>query len=77
MQDELLSRIDVNPRVMTGKPVIRGTRLTVPYILRLLAFGASLEEILRQYEGIAPEDVKACLLYASEGLEKGSFVPAE
>ena len=49
MKDEqLLERITVNPKVMVGKPVIRGTRLTVEYILNLLAHGATIEEILRE-----------------------------
>ena len=50
MSDEqLLSRIGLNPKVMTGKPVIKGTRLTVEYILGLLAHGATVPEILEEY----------------------------
>jgi len=64
MHDEqLLQRIDQNPRAMTGKPVIRGTRggLTVEYIVSLLAHGSSEQEILAEYEGLTPEDTEACL----------------
>jgi uncharacterized protein (DUF433 family) len=59
---ELLSRITTNPKVMVGKPVIRGTRLTVEYILNLLAHGATVEEILEEYEGLVEADIQGCLL---------------
>jgi uncharacterized protein (DUF433 family) len=62
---ELLSRITTNPKVMTGKPVIRGTRLTVEYILNLLAHDTTVTEILAEYEGLVEADIKACLLFAS------------
>ena len=61
---ELLSRITTNQKVMTGKPVIRGTRLTVEYILNLLAHDATVAEILTEYEGLTEADIKACLLFA-------------
>ena len=60
---ELLERITLNPRLMAGKPVIKGTRLTVEYILNLLAHGATAEEILGEYQGLKPEDIQACVLY--------------
>jgi uncharacterized protein (DUF433 family) len=47
--DQLLERIVLNPKVMVGKPVIRGTRLTVDYILNLLAHGATEKDILKEY----------------------------
>ncbi len=62
--NELLERITLNPKVMTGKPVIRGTRLTVDFIVGLLAHGTTAEDILKEYEGLTPEDVQACLLFA-------------
>ena len=61
---DLLERITLNPKVMVGKPVIRGTRLTVEFILNLLAHGATVEEILDEYDGLTPEDVRSCLLFA-------------
>jgi len=65
MRDEqLLQRIDQHPHVMAGKPVIRGTRLAVEYIANLLAHGVSEQEILDEYEGLALEDIRACLLFA-------------
>lgn len=72
---ELLSRITANPQVMLGKPVIKGTRLTVEYILNLLAHGATVTEILTEYEGLAEADILACLLFASRSLESTDFMP--
>jgi len=76
MEDQrLLERIVIDPRVMVGKPVIRGTRLTVEYILNLLAHGASVEEILAEYEGLTEEDIRACLLFATRFLQETAFMP--
>ena len=76
MRDEqLLQRIAVDPKVMVGKPVIRGTRLTVEYILNLLAHGATVEEILQEYKGLTHEDIRACILFASKALESTTFMP--
>lgn len=72
---ELLGRIVLDPKVMTGKPVIRGTRLTVEYILNLLAHGGTVEEILEEYQGLTREDVQACLLFATRSLESSTFLP--
>jgi uncharacterized protein (DUF433 family) len=63
--DQLLERITLNPKIMAGKPVIKGTRLTVEYILNLLAHGSTTEEILGEYEGLTREDIQACFSYAS------------
>jgi len=49
MEQQLLERITLNPKVMVGKPVIKGTRLTVEYVLNLLAHGATAAEILEEY----------------------------
>jgi len=73
--EELLERIAMNPRIMVGKPVIRGTRLTVEYILGLLAHGTTIEEILEEYPGLEKNDIYACLLFASKTLQDASFVP--
>ena len=71
---QLLQRITLNPDVMVGKPVIRGTRLTVEYILNLLGHGDSINDILEEYEGLAVEDVQACLLFASRSLVFTDFL---
>jgi uncharacterized protein (DUF433 family) len=76
MTDEkLLERITVNPKVMVGKPVVKGTRLTVEYILSLLAHGATVKEIIGEYDGLTHEDVDACLLFASRFLGDATFMP--
>ncbi|OIO89101.1 MAG: hypothetical protein AUK03_15095 [Anaerolineae bacterium CG2_30_64_16] len=73
--NQLLERITANPRVMVGKPVIRGTRLTVEYILNLLAHGATEAEILNEYQGLTHEDIQASLLFAAQTLESTLFMP--
>jgi len=72
---ELLERITVNPKVMVGKPVIRGTRLTVEYILNLLAHSATVTEIISEYKGLTKEDIQACILFATKSLENTTFMP--
>ncbi len=72
---ELLERIVLNPQVMVGKPVIKGTRLSVEYMLNLLAHGATVEEILGEYHGLTQEDIQACLLFATRSLASTSFMP--
>lgn len=74
-QENLLNRITVNPEIMSGKPVIKGTRLTVDYILNILAYGSTVKEIVAEYEGLTSEDIQACLLFASKTLESSQFMP--
>jgi uncharacterized protein (DUF433 family) len=67
MSDEqLLERITLNPGVLAGKPVIKGTRLSVELIVSMLAHGATEREILGEYVGLKSEDVKACLAFAKQ-----------
>ena len=76
MEDrELLERITLNPKVMVGKPVIKGTRLTVEYILNMLAHGATVGTIMEEYAGLTQEDIQACLLFATKSLESAVFGP--
>ena len=58
-------RIVIDPQVLAGKPVIRGTRLAVEFILDLMAAGQSETEILANYPGLSHQDILACLAYAS------------
>lgn len=67
---QLLKRITCNHSVMVGKPAIKGTRLTVEYILNLLAQGSTVQKILDEYEGLQAEDIQACLLFASQSLSR-------
>ena len=73
--EKLLERIVLNPKIMAGKPVIRGTRLTVDFILNLLAHGASENDILNEYNGLVIEDIRACYLFATKSLENTDFMP--
>ena len=67
--EELSNRIVIDPEVLSGKPVIKGTRIPVYLIIELLANGIAEKEILRQYPTLKKEDIKAALLYASKCLE--------
>ena len=74
-EKQLLERIVINPKVMIGKPVIKGTRLTVEFVLGLLAHGAYFDEIMQEYQGVTTEDIQACLLFATKSLESTAFMP--
>ena len=67
-QPDPLRRIEVNPKVMVGKPVIRGTRITVGLILDRLAADCPIEDVLVDYPSLSRADVLAALAYASEAL---------
>ncbi len=58
-------RIVIDPEILVGKPVVRGTRLAVEFILDLLAAGEQEGDILANYPGLTREDIRACLAYAS------------
>lgn len=73
---EWRERIEVKPGVMTGKPVIKGTRLTVDHVIELLAEGWTVPMITGEYPGVTAEDVAACLAYASDVLKSEKVYPA-
>ena len=64
------SRIQIDPSIMMGKPVIRGTRITVELLLRKLADGASETDILRDYPHLTPEDIRAAFAYAAASVAR-------
>ena len=70
-------RIALDPKVLVGKPVIKGTRLAVEFIIDLLAQGWSETEILGNYPGLTHEDICACLGYASDILHSEKLYPLE
>ena len=74
-KEPLLERIILDPKVMVGKPVIRGTRLTVDYVLNLLAHGLTEKEILEEYKGLTEQDIRACFLFATKALKDTDFMP--
>jgi len=61
-------RIEVNPKIMLGKPVIRGTRITVELLLRKLSEGATETDLLDAYPGLALEDIRAAVAFAADSL---------
>ncbi len=68
-------RIVVDPEILVGKPVVKGTRLAVAFIIDLLAQGWTKAEILRNYPGLTHEDVLACLAYANDVLQAEKVFP--
>lgn len=73
--ENLRNRIEINPEVLTGKPVIKGTRLSVQFILGLLAHGETPESIIEEYNYITKKDIQACLLFANDLLDDNFFTP--
>lgn len=72
-----MNRIVSNPMILGGKPVIKGTRLSVDFILNLLASGASEKEILEDYQHITIEDIYACLAFAAKALKNDIYLELE
>ncbi len=68
--EEIADRIIIDPDVMVGKPVIKGTRIPVYLIVEFVANGMTEKEILKEYPQLRKEDIKAALLYASKCLER-------
>lgn len=66
----LLERITVDPKIMVGKPIIRGLRISVEQILKALAGGVNQEDLLEDYPELEQEDIQAVLLYAAERVEE-------
>ena len=63
------ARIVVDPKILVGKPVIRGTRISVELVVDLMARGWTEEKILAEYDHLTSEDIRSCLAYASEILK--------
>jgi len=72
----MTERIVLDPAVLTGKPVIRGTHLSVEFVIGLLADGWSEADILHNYPGITHDDVAACLGYARDLLRSEKVYPS-
>ena len=75
METMLLDRIEINPKVMTGKPVIRGTRIPVELILKKLAQKIDIKQILEDFPRLTEDDIKAAILYANSLLEDTEEIP--
>lgn len=70
--DELRARITIDPKIMVGQPCVQGTRIPVRLVLDLLAHGVPQDEIFEDYPSLTPPDIAACLLYASEAVDRES-----
>jgi uncharacterized protein (DUF433 family) len=70
------ARIVLDPAVLAGKPVVRGTRLSVDFVIGLMAEGWSETEILRNYPGLTHDDIAACLAYARDVLTSEKVYPS-
>lgn len=75
MATQLPSRIAVDPAILCGKPVVRGTRIAVELVIDLLGRGWTPQQVIEQYDHLQPEDITACLAYASQILKAEHVYP--
>ena len=73
----MIERITANPQIFGGKPIIRGTRISVEFILELLASDVSEDEILEDYPHLTKDDIQACLKYAARSCKNEIYVELE
>jgi uncharacterized protein (DUF433 family) len=71
----MIERIEIDPSVMQGKPVVRGTRVPVELLLRKLAEGASYEDLLDAYPRLTADDIRAALAYAADSIAYETVLP--
>lgn len=76
-RETLLNRITMNPRVLVGKPTIRGMRISVEQILEALAAGVPEQELLEDYPALEADDIRAALLYARDVVASERVFPVE
>lgn len=72
-----MGRITANREILGGKPIIKGTRISVEFILELLASGVTENEILQDYSHLTKDDIHACLQYAAHALKNEIFLELE
>ena len=75
--ETMIERITANPQILGGKPIIRGTRISVEFILELLASDVSENEILEDYPHLTKDDIQACLKYAARSCKNEIYVELE
>lgn len=75
LRERLLGRITADPRVLVGKPTIRGMRISVAQIVAAVAAGVPQRELLEDYPGLEPEDIQAALFYAANLVEEERVYP--
>lgn len=75
-EQKLLQRISIDPDIMLGKPVIKGTRLTVELIIEKIAYGCTFKELVEDYPFITEEDIRSALLFAAKTLSREEIYAA-
>lgn len=75
MVDQQDGRIVIDPKILVGKPVIRGTRIAVEFVIELLGEGWTTEQILSNYPHLTPDDITACLRYAGSMMKQERVYP--
>jgi len=73
--ENLMERIEINPKILTGKPIIHGTRIPVELIIKLIAQGWQEKEIIKEYPALKKSDIRAALLYAEKLVEEEEVYP--
>jgi len=76
MATDRRQRITLDPAVLVGKPVVRGSRLAVEFVLELIAGGWSFDQVVASYPGLTVEDIRACVSYAKDVLAEERVFPA-
>ncbi len=72
-----MNRITINPKILYGKPIIKGTRISVEFILELLSSGMTTENILKEYPHLKKDDIMAAIEYATTTIKKEEVLPLE
>jgi Uncharacterized conserved protein len=73
--EDFMQRIEINPKVLLGKAIIKGTRIPVELVIKLIAQGWSEEDIIKEYPALKKEDIRAALMYAEKLLEEEEIYP--
>ena len=76
LKSAMASQIVIDPHILAGKPIIKGTRISVEFILELLSSGMSIEKIVQEYPHLKKEDILAALHYATSVLKHEEIYPA-
>ncbi len=76
-EEIIMLRITANPNILGGKPIIKGTRISVEFILQLLASHVTEDEIILDYPHLSKEDIQACLIYAADALKNEIYIDIE
>jgi len=73
--EDFMKHIEINPKILLGKPIIYGTRIPLELIVKLVAHGWKNEDIIKEYPSITKKDIRAALLYAKKILEEEEVYP--